>query len=209
MTDTVTTILSVGAIFVQALVGLFLLSLLVALIVPSARGSLADAADAVAPAALWAAFALAAVALAGSLFYSEHAGFIPCRLCWYQRIAMYPLVVILFGAALRRDVRGAMFYGAPLAIIGAAVSIYHIWIEYHPEDETPGCKVGAPCTVRWIDEYGYITIPVLALTAFVAIVCLLWLAWRRRGEAVPQAAPRRVPPRRSRRTALRPGPIGL
>src|SRR3954454_17147699 len=172
MTDTVTTILSVGAIFVQALVGLFLLLLLVALVVPSARGPLADAADAIAPAALWAAFALAALAMAGSLFYSEHAGFIPCRLCWYQRIAMYPLVVILFGAALRNAVRGALFNGAPLAMIGAGVSIYHIYIEYHPEAETPGCEVGAPCTVRWIDEYGYITLPALALPAFVAILCL-------------------------------------
>jgi disulfide bond formation protein DsbB len=180
MTDTVTTILSVGAIFVQALVGLFLLSLLVALVFKPARGALADAADGIAPAALWAAFALAAIAMAGSLFYSEYSEFIPCRLCWYQRIAMYPLVVILLGAALRRDVRGAVFYGAPLAIIGAGVAIYHLYIEYNPEAETPGCKVGAPCTVRWIDEYGYITIPALALTAFVAILCLLWLAWRRR-----------------------------
>ena len=183
MTHTVTTILSVGAIFVQALVGLFALSLIVALIFRSARGPLADVADAIAPAALWIAFALALIALAGSLFYSEHAGFIPCRLCWYQRIAMYPLVVILFGAALRRDVRGAMFYGAPLAVIGAGVSIYHLYIEYHPEAETPGCKIGAPCTTRWIDEYGYITIPALALTAFVAILCLLWLGWRRHDPA--------------------------
>ena len=178
MTHTVTTILSVGAIFVQALLGLALLAGIVAAVAPGARRALGEAAAAVSPAALWAAFALAVIAVAGSLFFSEHANFIPCRLCWYQRIAMYPLVVLLLGAALRRDVRGALFYGVPLAVIGAGVSIYHIYIEYHPEAETPGCKIGAPCTTRWIDEYGYITMPVLALTAFVAIVALLVLAWR-------------------------------
>lgn len=183
MTDTVTTILSVGAIFVQALLGLLLIAALAALVARPARRALGDLADALAPAALWAAFALALIAVAGSLFFSEYADFIPCRLCWFQRIAMYPLVVIMLGAALRRDVRGAVFYGAPLALLGTAVAAYHIYIEYHPEDETPGCKIGAPCATKWIDEYGYITIPVLAITAFVAILALLAIAWRRRGAA--------------------------
>src|SRR6476661_10099928 len=101
MTHTVTTILSVGAIFVQALVGLLLVFAIVALFAPPARRALADLADALGPGALWAAFALALVAFAGSLFFSEHASYIPCRLCWYQRICMYPLVVIFLGAALR------------------------------------------------------------------------------------------------------------
>jgi disulfide bond formation protein DsbB len=180
MTDTVTTILSVGAIFLQALLALAALAAVAALVARPARAALADLADALSRPALWIAFAVALIAVAGSLFFSDHAHFIPCRLCWYQRIAMYPLVVLLLGAALRRDVRGAVLYGAPLAVIGAAVSIYHIYIEYHPEAETPGCKIGAPCATKWIDEYGYITIPVLALTAFAAILCLLAVAWRRR-----------------------------
>jgi disulfide bond formation protein DsbB len=180
MTDTVTTILSLGALLVQVLIGLLLLLALGAALTRSGRALLADLSDALAPAALWIAFVLAAIATAGSLFFSEYSDFIPCRLCWYQRIAMYPLVVVLLGAALRRDVRGAFLYGGPLAVIGAGVAAYHIWIEYHPEDETPGCRIGAPCTTKWIDEYGYITIPVLAITAFVAIAILLTLAWRRR-----------------------------
>jgi disulfide bond formation protein DsbB len=180
MTDTVTTILSVGAIFVQALIALGVLCALAALVSRGARRSLADLADTAAGPALWIAFALALIAMAGSLFFSEHASYIPCRLCWYQRIAMYPLVVIFLGAAIRRDVRGAVFYGAPLALAGTIVAAYHIYIEYHPESETPGCKIGAPCTTKWIDEYGYITIPVLAITAFVAILGLLALAWRAR-----------------------------
>lgn len=183
MTDTVTTLFSIGAIFLQALIGLGVLASLVALVSRPAREALADLADGIARPALWIAFVLVALATAGSLFYSEHAHFIPCRLCWYQRIAMYPLVVLLLGAALRRDVRGAALYGAPLALAGAIVATYHIYIEYHPESETPGCKIGAPCTTRWIDEYGYITIPVLAITVFVAVLGLLAIAWRRREPA--------------------------
>ena len=180
MTDTVTTVLSIGTMFVQAMLALLLLLALGAAVTRSGRALLADAADALAPAALWIAFALAAIATAGSLFYSEYSDFIPCRLCWFQRIAMYPLVVVLLGAALRRDVRGAFLYGGPLALIGAAVASYHIYIEYNPEAESPSCKIGAPCATKWIEEYGYITIPVLAITAFVAIAVLLTVAWRRR-----------------------------
>lgn len=183
MTDSVTTVLSIGAIFVQALI------VLVVLLAVAARGLLADIRTTIAGKELWLAFALAALATAGSLFFSEYSNFIPCRLCWYQRIAMYPLVVVLLGAAIRRDVRGAFIYGAPLTVIGSLVAGYHIYIEYHPEAETAGCKIGAPCTTMWIDKYGYITIPVLAITAFVGIFCLLAIAWTRRdrvsGEALP------------------------
>ena len=181
MTDTVTTVLALGAMFVQAMLGLLLLLALGAAVTRQGRQLLTDVADALAPAALWIAFGLAAIATSGSLFFSEYSDFIPCRLCWFQRIAMYPLVVVLLGAALRRDVRGAVFYGAPLALLGAAVSTYHIYIEQNPDAETPSCKIGAPCATKWIDEYGYITIPVLAITAFVAIVALLLVGWRRRG----------------------------
>jgi disulfide bond formation protein DsbB len=116
---------------------------------------------------------------AGSLVFSEVSQFIPCRLCWFQRIGMYPLAVLLLIAALRRDVRGGALYGLPLAIFGAVVAIYHIYIEYHPEAETAGCKIGAPCSTKWIDKIGYITIPVLALTAFLAIITLLVAALTR------------------------------
>jgi disulfide bond formation protein DsbB len=92
---------------------------------------------------------------------------------------MYPLSVLLLIAALRRDVRGAVLYGFPLAAFGALVAIYHVYIEYHPEAESPACRIGAPCSTKWIDELGYITLPVLALTAFAAIMALLAMAWSR------------------------------
>ena len=70
--------------------------------------------------------------MAGSLYFSEVAHFVPCRLCWYQRIAMYPLVLLLGIATLRRDV-GIRLYAIPLAAIGAAVSIYHVQLERFPD----------------------------------------------------------------------------
>jgi disulfide bond formation protein DsbB len=76
-------------------------------------------------------------------------------------------------------------------VFGAIVAIYHIYIEYNPEAETAGCKIGAPCTTKWIDKLGYITIPVLALTAFLAIITLLAMALSRsrsRSHLAPSAS---------------------
>jgi disulfide bond formation protein DsbB len=145
---------------------------------PAARWPV-DLLDAVRPVALLFAAGVAIVSTLGSLYYSEIADFPPCRLCWFQRIGMYPLAAILLIAALRRDIRGGALYGLPLAAFGAIVAIYHIYIEYHPEAETAGCKIGAPCTTKWIDKLGYVTIPVLALTAFLAIIALLSMALSR------------------------------
>ena len=144
-----------------------------------ARRLLAEIRETVAGTEVWAASGIALIATAGSLFFSEHSHFIPCRLCWFQRIGMYPLAVLLLIASLRRDIRGAALYGLPLAAFGAAVAIYHIYIEYHPEAESPGCRIGAPCSTKWIEKLGYITLPVLALTAFAAIAALLAMAWSR------------------------------
>ncbi len=93
---------------------------------------------------------------------------------------MYPLVVVLLAGALRRDARGAFLYAIALPVLGAAVSGYHLYIEAHPEAESVGCKIGAPCSTKWIEEFGYVTIPMLAITAFAAIFALLCLAWSRR-----------------------------
>ena len=83
--------------------------------------------------------------MTGSLYFSEVAHFVPCRLCWYQRIAMYPLVLLLGIATLRRD-RGIRLYAIPLAAIGAAVSIYHVQLERFP-DQASFCSLEAPCNL--------------------------------------------------------------
>src|SRR3954451_9300560 len=124
---------------------------------------------------LWAAFVVAAVATGGSLFLSEVAGFVPCEMCWYQRICMYPLSLLTLFAAVHRDYRVAR-YLLPFPVIGACVSIYHILIENKVVSTPQACQVGAGCTVKWINYVGYMTIPTLALTAFVLLIGFLGLA---------------------------------
>jgi disulfide bond formation protein DsbB len=125
------------------------------------------------PGALWLAAVVAAVATAGSLYFSEVAGFVPCALCWYQRIAMYPLVLVLLIAAARADVQVRRYVG-PVAAIGAAISIYHIGVERLPGLPTGSCSLDAPCDFIWVERFGFITIPVMALAGFLAILTLLF-----------------------------------
>jgi disulfide bond formation protein DsbB len=116
------------------------------------------------------ATAIATVATAGSLWMSEVAGYVPCVLCWYQRIAMYPLVVVLGVAAWRRD--GQVWRTAvPIAVIGGAVSVWHLVIERNPALSGP-CDPAAPCAVRWVEEFGVFTLPAMALVGFSAVIAL-------------------------------------
>jgi disulfide bond formation protein DsbB len=125
---------------------------------------------------LWAAFVVAAIATGGSLFFSEIAHFVPCELCWYQRICMYPLSLLTLFAAAHNDYRVAR-YLLPFPIIGAGVSIYHLLIENNVISEPTACRIGgAGCAIKWINEFGYVTIPTLALTAFVLLIALLAFA---------------------------------
>ncbi len=181
VTDAVVTALSALAIFGQVLLGLLALIAVAALVLRPARRLLAEARDTLLGGELWAAFAIALIATLGSIYFSEIADFVPCRLCWFQRIAMYPLVAVLLVAAVRRDVRGGVLYALAFPVIGAGISIYHIYIERNPRAETPGCMAGgAPCSLMWFEELGYVTIPTLALTAFALIGVLLAMAWTRR-----------------------------
>ena len=126
--------------------------------------------------ALW---LVSLVATLGSLFFSEVMRLPPCVLCWYQRIAMYPLVVLATVALVRRDA-GVGPYAWPLVALGLAISIYHNLLYYHliPESVTP-CAQGVSCTERQIEWLGVITIPLLALGSFVAATaCLMWLSGR-------------------------------
>ncbi len=132
-------------------------------------------ADLLRPHALTLAFCVAAVAMAGSLYFSEVAHFTPCRLCWYQRIAMYPLVPVLGLAAWRRDL-GIRAYAGLLAVIGGVISSYHVLVEHYPSLEGGVCEVTNPCTLIWVRRLGYLTIPTMALSAFALIVTLLVIA---------------------------------
>ena len=127
------------------------------------------------------AWVVSLVATAGSLFFSEVMGLPPCVLCWYQRICMYPLAVI-FTVGLASTDAGVNRYGWPLALTGLAVAVYHNLLYYHliPESITP-CTTGVSCTDRQIEWFGFVTIPLLSLTAFCIIVgCLVWFGASRR-----------------------------
>ena len=141
-------------------------------VVPALRG-------AIGPAAIYFAWGVALVSTLGSLYYSEVANFPPCDLCWYQRIAMYPLPVILGIAAWRRDF-GIRPYAIALASIGAAISIYHYQLERFPDQTSLSCSVDVPCTTVWIWRFHYISIPFMALSGFALIVTLLLLGPSRR-----------------------------
>jgi disulfide bond formation protein DsbB len=123
---------------------------------------------------LWLAFLVAATATGGSLFFSEVAHFVPCELCWYQRICMYPLSITMLLLALANDHRAAR-YLLPLPVVGAGVSVYHLLVENGVVGQTQSCLVSAPggCATKWINEFGYVTIPTLALTAFILTFALM------------------------------------
>jgi disulfide bond formation protein DsbB len=168
--DTVVLFLSLLALFVQA----GLVATLVVLVVPRAANARRRLLDALGASAEVPALVIALVATVGSLYLSEGANFLPCALCWYQRIAMYPLAVLLTVALVRR--RGdASVYVIPLATMGALISSYHMLVERFPRLESGACKSTTPCTVIWTRRFGYLTIPTMALTAFVAIIVLLAL----------------------------------
>jgi disulfide bond formation protein DsbB len=126
--------------------------------------------------ALLAAWIVAIVTTAGSLYYSLHAGFIPCELCWYQRIAMYPLVVVLGVGWIRGD-RRAWITAAPFVVVGAPLSLYHWLVERVPAfAESSSCSVVAPCTAPYFEKYGYITLAWMCLSSFLLIGTLLVLS---------------------------------
>ena len=129
----------------------------------------------------WLAFIVAAAAMLGSLYYSEIAGFIPCRLCWYQRILMYPLVAITLVGALWRD-DYLPSYVLPLSILGMGVSAYHYLMEKGVVPASATCSADVPCNITYVNYLGFITIAFMAFVAFTLITLIMfgmWAAYRR------------------------------
>lgn len=125
------------------------------------------------------AWITALIATVGSLFFSEAMQLPPCVLCWYQRIAMYPLVIVIAVGITLRD-RRLKYYALPLSVAGGAISLYHNLLYYKilPENISP-CVRGISCTTRQIEWLGFVTIPLMALTAFTVITLCLWLGGRK------------------------------
>lgn len=136
------------------------------------------------------AFAVALTATLGSLYYSGIAHFRPCRLCWWQRIMMYPLVPILAIATIKRDRVGAL-YALPLTGGGLGYAAYHTQLRWFP-DQGSSCEAEAACTSVWVNTFGFISIPFMAGAGFLAIFALLALHLRlahtKRARALPTPA---------------------
>jgi disulfide bond formation protein DsbB len=121
--------------------------------------------------AIWLAWLVALTATLGSLIYSEVIHFEPCRLCWFQRIAMYPMAIVLLVGAIRREYQ-VKYYGLPLALAGLGVSIYHYLMQIFPSLEGGSCGA-VSCSARLVEIFGFISIPFMAGTGFMVIAVLL------------------------------------
>ena len=134
------------------------------------------------------AWVIAAVSTLGALFLGEVMGYTPCLLCWYQRIAMFPLVLVLPAGLFPFDPR-VVRYALPLALAGLGLAAFHLalvagWI---PERIRP-CEQGVPCSDLQVVWFGFINIPLLSLAAFSAIVALLLLSTRKTADPAIDSA---------------------
>lgn len=147
---------------------------------------------------LYIAWIQSLLAMLGSLYFSEIRKFPPCILCWYQRIFMYPLTLIIAIGILRKD-KNLPYYVLPLSIIGTVIAFYHnlLYFNIIPESLAP-CVAGVSCTTKFIEFFGFITIPFLSLCAFLLIdttmILFIWFEkggsptkWRRNVWKKPKA----------------------
>ncbi|MEK7552778.1 MAG: disulfide bond formation protein B [Patescibacteria group bacterium] len=129
------------------------------------------------------AWLVALAATASSLFYSEFAGFVPCSLCWWQRIFIYPQAILLGLAWFKRD-RQITIYSLTLATIGGLIALYHNYIYYGGTAVIP-CGAGdltTSCVKQFVFELNYITIPIMSLTSFLLVIFFLWVQVPKKNE---------------------------
>jgi disulfide bond formation protein DsbB len=170
----VNTFLATGAVILAVAVVALVLLAIVSIVSKPARRSLSSLSASLHGLGPPIAFGMATVAMAGSLYYSDVVGFWPCEYCWYQRIAMYPLVPILGIAAFTGD-RLIRRYALPLASIGAVIAAYHYTIQHFPSLAVTECALGIPCTAAYVWKFGFVSIPFMALVSFGVIISVLVL----------------------------------
>jgi disulfide bond formation protein DsbB len=171
--DVATNFFLVLTLVADAVVAVAVVCTVAAVVSPRARTTVVSWARAVAPQAIPFAWIVATVTTLGSLYYSEHAGFVPCELCWYQRILMYPLVIVLGVAALRRD-RAVWITSLVFVVLGTPLSLYHWLVERVPAfEESSACSAITPCSTPWFEKLGFVTLAWMAMSAFLLIGVLM------------------------------------
>lgn len=164
----VSTFLATGAILIGVGVVAIWVTRLVAIWFEPARSLFASLKASFAGYGLWLGGAMAVVAMAGSLYYSQIAHFPPCEYCWYQRIAMYPIGFLSALALWRRDL-GLMWYFRLQATVGAAIGAYHYLTQILEFLDGGSCSATAPCTLKYVNQFGFVSIPFMAACCFVLI----------------------------------------
>ena len=175
----VTRVLSILTIFSQLFLILFIILLILNL---RYKRKLAGVFDWFGKNSMTLAFVVALAATLSSLFFSEIAKYEPCKFCWLQRIFMYPLVLLL-GIALWKKDYGVSKYIIPMSFIGAFLAGYQYVVSVFTKASAEGfCPATGPsCLIKYFSEFGYITIPMMSLTAFVliALMAFYWHKTRR------------------------------
>ena len=162
------------ASFMTVLFDAVIVILFVILITPlKRRGAGKKIAEFVGERAILLGFLAALAATAGSLFYSEIAGFEPCLLCWWQRIFLYPQAILLLIALIKKD-ENARLHSIVLSAIGAVIAVYHTFIQLGANPLLPCSATGPSCTFVYFLEYGYVTIPTMSLTVFALILLFMF-----------------------------------
>ena len=125
------------------------------------------------------------VSMIGSLYFSEAVGYRPCVLCWYQRIAMYSLAIVLVIAAIRKD-RAITPYAMALAGVGTVISGYHWLLEQWPSIDTGSCSADAPCSVPYFQVFGFVSLAFMAFCAFVTVLVFVGVVSRQNAATMNQ-----------------------
>ncbi|HVC03401.1 MAG TPA: disulfide oxidoreductase [Candidatus Acidoferrales bacterium] len=170
----ITTGYAVLALIADAMVVVVVMGFLLTRTSPASRETWRRFRDAVTPFTLHLAWIVAMLATLGSLYLSQIANLTPCEFCWFQRICMYPLSLLLGIAAFRGDTRIAKKYFLTLSIVGAALATYHYQLE-HIAGEPTVCGAAVPCDMAAFNIFGFISVPFLSLAAFLLITTLLLL----------------------------------
>lgn len=183
---TVAKLLAVLTVGTDAGIVLFFLSAVVGLVVPKVKSLRSKIIGSIQPYARILAFIIALVSMSGSLFYSEVAKYTPCLLCWWQRIFMYPQTLLIAMGIIKND-KNAADYSIGLSAVGAIIATYHYYIQLGGTSFFSCAQVGysSECSERFSLEFGYVSIPMMALSAFVAIMILMIIS-KKQTKSVPE-----------------------